>query len=157
MSDVKKKWTPAQQKAARAKWVAALRSGKYKQGTNRLRSANDEFCCLGVACEVAAEEGIIGPARLVENVSEPGYAYGAQGNEAFLPYEVAQWLGLEGISGQLKEPAVQNASPYGGTRKAYQLTQVNDSFRWSFDKIADVIESDKVATAEEPRLAEQSF
>jgi hypothetical protein len=34
------------------RWVEALRSGKYKQGTGRLRDQNadgdDEFCCLGV-------------------------------------------------------------------------------------------------------------
>lgn len=35
------------------KWVEALRSGRYKQGTEMLRSLDDEFCCLGVLCEVA--------------------------------------------------------------------------------------------------------
>lgn len=34
------------------KWVAALRSGKYKQGTGEL-FYRDEYCCLGVLCEVA--------------------------------------------------------------------------------------------------------
>lgn len=33
-------------------WVEALRSGKYKQGRSVLRSASDEFCCLGVLCDV---------------------------------------------------------------------------------------------------------
>ena len=33
------------------RWVEALRSGEYKQGTGRLRSG-DEYCCLGVACDV---------------------------------------------------------------------------------------------------------
>jgi len=33
------------------KWVKALRSGKYKQGRNRLRK-KDRFCCLGVLCEL---------------------------------------------------------------------------------------------------------
>ena len=35
---------------AKAKWVAALRSGKYKQGHGRLRDG-DTFCCLGVAVQ----------------------------------------------------------------------------------------------------------
>lgn len=36
------------------KWVKALRSGKYEQGKNKLYSAlNDEYCCLGVLCEIA--------------------------------------------------------------------------------------------------------
>ena len=34
------------------KWVDALRSGKYEQGNDLLRSIDDEFCCLGVLCDV---------------------------------------------------------------------------------------------------------
>lgn len=33
------------------KWIRALRSGKYAQGTSYLRRA-DKFCCLGVACDL---------------------------------------------------------------------------------------------------------
>ena len=40
------------------KWVAALRSDQYKQGTGQLRSESG-FCCLGVACYLAVKEGII--------------------------------------------------------------------------------------------------
>lgn len=46
-----------------AEWIEALRSGKYKQGTGRLRSNDDCYCCLGVLCEVAgikAEHGCDG-------------------------------------------------------------------------------------------------
>lgn len=32
-------------------WIAALRSGEYKQGTGRLQSETG-YCCLGVACKV---------------------------------------------------------------------------------------------------------
>lgn len=36
------------------KWVEALRSGEYKQGSNRLYSYYDNsYCCLGVACRIA--------------------------------------------------------------------------------------------------------
>lgn len=35
----------------RAEWIAALRSGKYKQGKSRLKRG-DAFCCLGVACDI---------------------------------------------------------------------------------------------------------
>ncbi len=31
------------------KWVAALRSGEYKQGKGALLDSSDCFCCLGVA------------------------------------------------------------------------------------------------------------
>ncbi len=39
-------------KVFKAKWVKALRSGKYKQGTGSLHSSNNNYCCLGVACQV---------------------------------------------------------------------------------------------------------
>lgn len=39
-------------KAFKEKWLAALRSGKYKQGERKLKEG-DSYCCLGVACVVA--------------------------------------------------------------------------------------------------------
>lgn len=36
----------------KAKWLDALRSGKYQQGHNTLHPT-DKFCCLGVLCDVA--------------------------------------------------------------------------------------------------------
>ena len=36
-------------------WVAALRSGDYKQGHSVLKF-NDEFCCLGVLCDLSGGE-----------------------------------------------------------------------------------------------------
>jgi len=35
----------------KAKWLEALRSGKYQQGKNFLREG-DRYCCLGVLCEL---------------------------------------------------------------------------------------------------------
>jgi hypothetical protein len=37
----------------KAKWIEALRSGKYKQGRWALRTKSDDFCCLGVLCDVS--------------------------------------------------------------------------------------------------------
>ena len=34
------------------KWVEALRSGKYEQGRTYLRSMENRYCCLGVACDL---------------------------------------------------------------------------------------------------------
>ena len=36
-------------KRRRAKWVKALRSGKYRQGSGCLRPYGGRYCCLGVA------------------------------------------------------------------------------------------------------------
>ena len=44
--------------ALKDKWVAALRSGKYTQGTGRLRSPFDNgHCCLGVLADIVDPKG----------------------------------------------------------------------------------------------------
>jgi hypothetical protein len=40
----------------KAKWIDALRSGNYEQGTGDLRSRSGQFCCLGVLCDVMGAE-----------------------------------------------------------------------------------------------------
>lgn len=47
--------TTEQQQENVKRWVAALRSGNYAQGRGCLRSADDEFCCLGVANDLFGE------------------------------------------------------------------------------------------------------
>lgn len=36
-----------------SEWLDALRSGKYRQGRDVLKSSGDSYCCLGVACELS--------------------------------------------------------------------------------------------------------
>lgn len=38
------------------RWVQALRSGNYVQGTDLLRSKSNEFCCLGVLCDLYIQD-----------------------------------------------------------------------------------------------------
>lgn len=38
----------------RTKWLAALRSGEYKQNTDGALRKHDCYCCLGVLCDVVA-------------------------------------------------------------------------------------------------------
>jgi hypothetical protein len=43
------------------RWIAALESGDYKQGANRLHYMDAEgskFCCLGVLCDLAVKAGV---------------------------------------------------------------------------------------------------
>lgn len=46
----------------KAKWVAALRSGKYEQGKGYLKDGNS-YCCLGVA----VEEKLCFPSKIAPN------------------------------------------------------------------------------------------
>lgn len=51
----------------KAKWIAALRSGKYEQVRMALRrtgyNAADTYCCLGVLCVVAGIDPGVGLGR----------------------------------------------------------------------------------------------
>lgn len=75
-------------KAARDKWVSALRSGEYAQGKMSLHSGN-EFCCLGVACEIFKEELSIFVNKFPR---KDLYSYNQQ--ISFLPKEVNVHLGI---------------------------------------------------------------
>lgn len=46
---------PKLKPAIKRRWLKALRSGKYKQGTGSLRDG-DGFCCLGVLCDVVKND-----------------------------------------------------------------------------------------------------
>jgi hypothetical protein len=106
-------------------WVAALRSGGYKQGKTYLKSVNREsgdveYCCLGVLCEIMGvpQRKSLDPAEYIifENYSC-----------SQLPEEVVAELGMYGTMGETKL--------YDGN----SLAMANDMGR-SFKEIADMIE-----------------
>ena len=116
------------------KWVAALRSGEFKQTQGRLRRredhdpSNDGFCCLGVACELFRRETGKGVWR--ETYDRKFYdrrfffnTYSGHSELSFVPRPVADWLGLN------------------KTRACLELTALNDTGE-SFERIADVIEAE---------------
>ena len=75
----------------RAKWIAALRSGDYRQGMTALRRAGggedeDSYCCLGVLCDV------YDPGRWSRRAGDTWYCY--RGLNGSLPEEVRKLVGL---------------------------------------------------------------
>ena len=71
-------------------WITALRSGKYKQGIGKLKAKGVDgtelcHCCLGVLCELAVEQGIIGPST---QRAENSYYYYFGHNWSTLPLDV---------------------------------------------------------------------
>lgn len=89
------------------KWVKALRSGEYQQGTQSLH-LEDTYCCLGVACVVAGIDyvpnqdwikesmvkGTIIPRVLVGSAAQSELVYKVSsmndGNETF--EDIADWI-----------------------------------------------------------------
>jgi len=86
------------QQAARVRQlIRALRSGKFKQCRNRLRSVRgDRFCASGVACELYSRnmKGTDGVWQMSEDGDEQEFQSGPQSNCQTLPYLVRQWLGF---------------------------------------------------------------
>jgi hypothetical protein len=97
------------------KWVEALRSGEYKQAKGRLMK-HGGYCCLGVLCKVAADEGI---------------ASGRDLERPYLTEQVIQWADLDDIEGP--DIMLPDLAGYDS------LVTANDGGA-SFGRIADLIE-----------------
>jgi hypothetical protein len=116
-------------KANMRAWVAALRSGEYAQGRERLAQWNGSswsYCCLGVACDLAMKDGV------QIQVERRNNSLVFDGTALALPERVMDWLGLE------------RSNPWIGVREdgtSIAATHANDSLRWTFEQIADGIES----------------
>lgn len=122
----------------RDRWVAALRSGNYAQGRGHLKE-DAGYCCLGVLCELAVADGIIGAAEKYEMWWE----YGHSAN--YPPETVRVWAGLRS-----NDPVVRD----NAAGISYELSKFNDGNEeiadidgescvspHSFDQIADLIET----------------
>jgi hypothetical protein len=106
----------------KTRWVAALRSGKYPQGRGRLKT-EEGFCCLGVLCDLAAEDGIGHWEQKDTYFNRHYFLVTTVHENNYLPMEVATWAGL-------------HRNPFVGSSI---LSALNDSGS-SFAEIADLIE-----------------
>lgn len=139
-----KRYTAEETAGNRRLWTEALRSGDYEQGQGQLRRDDDgdvfgptpleasQYCCLGVACEIAKKAGVI-------EFYDP--------SAATLPIPVALWLGLKTGSGPLKEVVVAHSG--GGIREDDSLWELNDHAGYTFEQLADIIDADRVLLATE--------
>lgn len=117
------------------KWVEALRSGKYVQTKGRL--ADDHgYCCLGVLCELAIEDGL----PVIKSISGDYGCFFYDDAMDVLPKSVAKWAGVNIASNYVDE--------YGIHR---QLSEENDSGK-TFAEIADIIEKEPSGLMEDQDL-----
>ena len=78
----------------KSRWTARLRSGEYRQGKGALRKLgkdSDSFCCLGVLCEIAVEDG---KAHLSKQHEVVGWNYNYNQENSLLPIELHAWSGI---------------------------------------------------------------
>lgn len=106
-------------------WVKALRSDRFTQAKGTLVKWNDNrdarigHCCLGVATEVALENGFPDTFNVWE-----------EGHELMAP-SVGGWFGLN-----RQDPPIYR-QPHGHELRA---SEANDRLSWDFNQIADAIE-----------------
>ncbi len=121
------------------RWVAALRSGKYKQGREALNTKG-RLCCLGVLCELAVQDGII---KKGEPDKNGGVSYGAEAQRSVLPKRVVKWAGLSDPDPKVFDVDVD--SPTKRRPNAFYfktaLSDINDESKRRFATIAKLIEA----------------
>jgi len=128
------------------KWINALRSGKYKQGTETLKQYNSkgnaQHCCLGVLCELYNQEMKKNKKKtLPEKVYNNDFPYGYTrfGNKLdYLPKEVMNWAGMKNSMGEFYT-GITWFGDYEVEKIRESLADLNDNGK-KFKTIANIIE-----------------
>src|SRR3954462_15269222 len=89
------------------RWLARLRSGKYKQGRGFLKVVRKDgeigYCCLGLLCDIHRKMTGLGRWELVPGSTPTRWRYVVMdvngnrkidGHDAVLPLSVVTWAGL---------------------------------------------------------------
>jgi hypothetical protein len=143
----------------RRTFVAALRSGRFKQARNVLQRvdvldpSNSGFCCLGVACEVAIEGGL--ELERGHGGNCVSYVGAVGGSTTSLPPGVKRWYGFTSDNphlkipkeAALKAPAVfadlweQCGERTGENPPMFTASSLNDVCKLSLELIGDCFEA----------------
>src|SRR5271170_1949774 len=118
-------------------WVTALRSGEYAQGYGKLAPAAGGYCCLGVLCEILVKKGVLTKSKEVNNPASyvgSDTTRGEYRSDSYLTKIAQDLVGLTTGDGEYR---INDGPLFAGT----SLTSANDSERFSFSQIADIIES----------------
>ncbi len=131
-TDVESQGVKRMRADVKAQWVAALRSGEYKQGRSHLHNGDGSMCCLGVLSHLAAQEGVC---RASQPEEYPGWAY--DGQENYPPTSVIEWAGLDDSDPALAP--VTDALTEDGCLFWEEASVLNDG-GLPFSQIADLID-----------------
>lgn len=101
-------------------WIDALRSGEYKQIKSQLGKDGVGYCCLGVACEVAIQNGL----AIERTVNSRGDIDFDEGG-CELTSTVMEWYGFDNECVELEDKTAMG---------------LNDTYEYTFSQIADEVE-----------------
>ncbi|WP_144721181.1 hypothetical protein [Cellulosimicrobium sp. TH-20] len=132
----------------KAAWLAALRSGEYPQASGVLERIDHTgvsrgFCCLGVLCKLAADTGAA--ERDVPGAwagSTVRYRVEGGSSSPYMPVpEIAAWA----FDGDVSRADAWLVPTPGDIKARYDeatvaLSTLNDSFGYTFEQLADLIE-----------------
>jgi len=120
------------------KWIDALRSGKYEQGSEKLRTVSG-YCCLGVLCDLYAQEHNTEwefRGNEETNLQPKDYWYFEDQSE-FVPESVMDWAGFTEncpvVKIDVEEKDEDNWFYHEG------LADLNDS-GYTFNELSNLIE-----------------
>lgn len=102
-------------KQIKQKWVEALRSEEYEQGTEALREDN-KYCCLGVLCDLYRKETGKGKWNLQQEKEFMAEFEDGEGETDYLRLtsDVAKWAGLP-MSPKIRYNHLSNLNDGGET------------------------------------------
>ncbi len=118
------------------KWLEALESGKFEQGRHLLKNLANQYCCLGVLCEVANVPFIVGK-PMPDGKPHTGFQDGDEIECAYTPAALSSEIGFHGRAGELVE-----RRSFPPVARLNALTAINDSSALSFKQIAEYIRYD---------------
>lgn len=114
-------------------WVDALESGQYKQGSQLLRF-NDEYCCLGVACEVAIKHGVT-----IDTYQDSEGIFNYNEDSELLPGIVAKWLFKIPEGSKVPNNIYIEDTGEGLEGTYLSATSANDDSELDFSEIASLV------------------
>lgn len=126
------------------RWVAALRSGKYKQGEGSLCTAGetgaaDTYCCLGVLCDLHHNSLRRKHKKGIRSAADSGANVLFDGGENYPTDATLVWAGLTDVADK------DNDVPVNAFNRVTKLSILNDGNgdlwkRQTFKQIAKIIE-----------------
>lgn len=130
-------------KEIKDRWLPKLRDPNTIQATGILHdTSTGGFCCLGVLCEVAVEDGIIEK----RDLGDEGVYYGTPeefekctAKADLLPASVVDWAGLDGDNPRVDVVDDEYCCDECVNISNKSLAEINDNYT-PFSEIADLIE-----------------